>query len=40
MVGGQWRRLGGRHPYELKVVNTVSAPEIPVEAEMIAMGGA
>lgn len=40
MVGGQWRRLGGRYPYELKVVNTVSAPEIPVEAEMIAMGGA
>ncbi len=40
MVGGQWRRLGGRFPYELKVVNTASAPEIPVEAEMIAMGGA
>lgn len=40
MVGGQWRRMGGRFPYELKVVNTASAPEIPVEAEMIAMGGA
>lgn len=40
MVGGQWRRLGGRHPYELQIVNNVSAPEIPLDAEMIAMGEA
>lgn len=40
MLGGQWRRSEGRFPYELKVVNNVSAPDIPVEAEMIAMGAA
>ncbi|MCW1934903.1 ABC transporter substrate-binding protein [Pararhodobacter zhoushanensis] len=37
LVGGQWRRLGGQHPYALKIVNNASAPEIPVEAEMIVM---
>ena len=40
MVGGQWQRRGGRHESELLVVNNVSDPSVPVEAEMITMGGA
>ncbi len=33
VVGGQWR-LGGKHKYELLIVNNKSATEIPMQAEM------
>lgn len=39
MVGGQWQRRGGRYESELLVVNNVSDPSIPLDAEMITMGG-
>ncbi len=40
LVGGQWRRLGGSHPYELQVVNNATMPAIPLDAEMVPLGGA
>jgi len=33
VVGGQWR-LGGKHKYELLIVNNDSAPEVPVQAKL------
>ncbi|WP_366129195.1 ABC transporter substrate-binding protein [uncultured Roseovarius sp.] len=38
--GGQWRTLGGKHPYELQVVNNATMPQIAPDAEMIPLGGA
>jgi len=40
IVGGQWRALGGKHPYELQVVNNATLPQIPLDAEMVLLGGA
>lgn len=36
LVGGQWIK-GTRHPFDLVVVNNDTAPDIPVQAEMIAI---
>lgn len=34
-VGGQWRRLGGRWPTELQIVDNASMPSIPVDRDMV-----
>ena len=40
IVGGQWRKLGGKYPYELKIVNNATMPSIPVDMDIVPMGGA
>ncbi len=40
LAGGQWRKGTGKYPYELKVVNNDILPEVPIEADMVPLGGA
>ena len=35
LVGGQWRKLGGKYPYELKIVTNLTMPSIPVDMEIV-----
>jgi branched-chain amino acid transport system substrate-binding protein len=39
LAGGQWRKSSGKYPYELKVVNNSALPAVPVEADMVPLGG-
>lgn len=40
LVGGQWRKLGGKYPYELKIVSNTTMPSIPVDMDIVPLGGA
>ncbi|WP_152464501.1 ABC transporter substrate-binding protein [Sulfitobacter sp. THAF37] len=40
LAGGQWRKGTGKHPYELKIVDNTALPAVPIEAEMVPLGGA
>lgn len=40
LVGGQWRKLGGKYPYELKIVTNSTMPSVPVDMDVVALGGA
>jgi branched-chain amino acid transport system substrate-binding protein len=40
LAGGQWRKLGGAFPFELKIVNNSTMPQIPVDMDIVPMGGA
>lgn len=40
LVGGQWRALGGKYPYELKIVTNTTMPSIPVDMDVVPLGGA
>ena len=40
LAGGQWRKGTGKYPYELKVVSNTALPEVPLEADMVPLGGA
>ena len=39
LAGGQWRKGSGKYPYELKVVDNTALPDVPLEAEMVPLGG-
>ncbi len=38
LVGGQWQKSDGAHPFELYVTNNPLSPEIPVTGELIPLG--
>lgn len=40
LVGGQWRALGGRYPYELKIVTNTTMPQVPIDMDVVALRGA
>ena len=35
LAGGQWRRAEGKYPYELKVVNNATMPQIATDADIV-----
>ncbi len=38
LVAGQWRKsAGGKYPYELKVVDNAMMPQVPVDADVVAL---
>ncbi len=40
LAGGQWRKGTGKYPYDLKIVSNTALPAVPIEAEMVPLGGA
>jgi branched-chain amino acid transport system substrate-binding protein len=34
LVGGQWRRTGGKYPFDVRITHNASAPQIPLDAEL------